>query len=364
MSVSSEINRLIANLADCYLAVQEKGGTLPAVQNSTNLPTAIGTIKSGATIPSPSSSRGSIQNQIIRLSAEVANSYNVCNQLGATMPVSWNTNNLADCIRSIPSYDPTAHCLNITRHASTPGIVGLHFNYYSKPKRNFEYSYDEATWITISTDEDYFSDWDITLQPGETVYIRGNNTWLNDVNHYFYIYSEDNGSTIAGNINSLFNTDLSVRILPEGIKFNSLFSDCNAKFGQIALPATTIGTTAYSYMFENCVELVNAPNLPATTLKGEQHYARMFWGCRNLVNGPEISVVNPGVSSFRDMFWACPKLENVKVHFTRWTDIFGNVISRDWMSGVSATGNFYCPSTLPQTRGDSYIPSGWTIHTY
>lgn len=47
MSVQSEINRIEGNIASAYTAVSGKGGTLPAAQNSANLPAAIESIPSG-----------------------------------------------------------------------------------------------------------------------------------------------------------------------------------------------------------------------------------------------------------------------------------------------------------------------------
>lgn len=47
MSISSEITRINGNIADAYDAVDGKGGTLPSVQNSANLPAAIASIPSG-----------------------------------------------------------------------------------------------------------------------------------------------------------------------------------------------------------------------------------------------------------------------------------------------------------------------------
>jgi hypothetical protein len=52
MSISSEIQALQTNLEDCYTAVSNKGGTLPASENFDNLSTAIESIPSGgATVP-------------------------------------------------------------------------------------------------------------------------------------------------------------------------------------------------------------------------------------------------------------------------------------------------------------------------
>jgi len=45
----------------------------------------------------------SISNEIQKLQTNLANSYEACNDKGATMPASQNFDNLADCIDSIPT---------------------------------------------------------------------------------------------------------------------------------------------------------------------------------------------------------------------------------------------------------------------
>ena len=47
MSIVSEITRINNNIANSYTAVSNKGGTLPATQNSSNLATAINSISGG-----------------------------------------------------------------------------------------------------------------------------------------------------------------------------------------------------------------------------------------------------------------------------------------------------------------------------
>ena len=49
MSIASEITRINNNIASAYTKVSTKGGTLPATQNSANLPNAIDTIPTGLT---------------------------------------------------------------------------------------------------------------------------------------------------------------------------------------------------------------------------------------------------------------------------------------------------------------------------
>lgn len=47
MSIASAITAAQGRVADCYTAISDKGGTLPATQNLANMPTAIGSIQTG-----------------------------------------------------------------------------------------------------------------------------------------------------------------------------------------------------------------------------------------------------------------------------------------------------------------------------
>ena len=86
-------------------------------------------------------------------------------------------------------------------------------------------------------------------------------------------------------------------------------------------------------MFYNCTSLTTAPALPATTLTDYYCYGSMFQGCSKLVS--------------------------INVNFTGFN--YSNNATLDWVDGVAASGTFTCPSALPDTRGTSYIPAGWTI---
>lgn len=59
MSIASAITAAQGKVADCYTAISNKGGTLPATQNLSNMPTAIGSIPSGSSeLPSYQVSSG------------------------------------------------------------------------------------------------------------------------------------------------------------------------------------------------------------------------------------------------------------------------------------------------------------------
>jgi hypothetical protein len=109
-------------------------------------------------------------------------------------------------------------------------------------------------------------------------------------------------------------------------------------------------------MFEGCSSLVNAPELPATTL-ANYCYQNMFEGCTSLVNAPELPATTLANYCYSKMFKGCTNLKEIKVHFTTYN--FGEL--GDWVSGVSSIGTFYKPTVLPEEFGASAIPIGWTV---
>lgn len=89
-------------------------------------------------------------------------------------------------------------------------------------------------------------------------------------------------------------------------------------------------------------------------------YEEMFYGDKNITSCDLSLATNPTDRSFTGLFMSCSNLNQLKVSFTSWpTNGYGA-----WVYGVSSTGTFICPSSLPQTRGTSYIPNNWTVQTY
>ena len=102
--------------------------------------------------------------------------------------------------------------------------------------------------------------------------------------------------------------------------------------GRYYLPATTLASSCYKYMFEDCKSLTTAPELPATTLVG---------GC------------------YQNMFKGCTSLNYIKCLAT---DISASNCTSNWVSGVASTGTFVKKSNMKSWKtGTSGIPTGWTI---
>lgn len=108
-------------------------------------------------------------------------------------------------------------------------------------------------------------------------------------------------------------------------------------------------------MFMGCKSLTTAPTLPATTL-ANNCYDSMFYDCSSLTSAPALPATTLASSCYSSMFMSCSSLSSVEVAFTEWT----SGATTNWIYGVAASGTFTCPSTLPDERGNSCIPSGWT----
>ena len=124
------------------------------------------------------------------------------------------------------------------------------------------------------------------------------------------------------------------------------------------LPATTLGTNCYWRMFDNCTSLTTAPELPATTLvKG--CYMKMFYRCTSLTTAPELPATKLEWNCYNQMFYGCNSLNYIKC-------LAKNISAMDclsgWVSYVSSTGTFVKDQSMSSwTRGANGIPSGWTV---
>jgi len=115
----------------------------------------------------------------------------------------------------------------------------------------------------------------------------------------------------------------------------------------------------YFEMFYECTALVNAPELPATSL-APYCYNQMFYKCTSLIDAPALMATNLAERCYELMFWKCYSLQKVEVGFTDW-QYSPNKPTVNWLLEVSNSGTFICPAGLPKTYGADNIPTGWTV---
>ena len=138
--------------------------------------------------------------------------------------------------------------------------------------------------------------------------------------------------------------------------YQYMFPRCQSLTKAPELPATTLADSCYLDMFDSCQSLTEAPVLPATTL-ANNCYRFMFYECRSLTKAPELPATTLTDSCYGSMFYGCQSLKEVRIAAT--TTKFNSL--DNWLSGVAATGDFYCDpnATIFPTGSVSGIPANW-----
>ena len=170
-----------------------------------------------------------------------------------------------------------------------------------------------TTWISKTSPNKWKTITLATLNTGDKLLIKGTNTAYSDVNQNNIIIGRKQ-FIIYGNIMSLISGDnfANNKTLTANYAFRSLFGDTNnyktlISAENLVLPATTLTEDCYSFMFQNCESLVNAPTLPATTLADGCYY-KMFEGCESLETAPELPATTLASDCYNGMFYECTKL--------------------------------------------------------
>ena len=137
--------------------------------------------------------------------------------------------------------------------------------------------------------------------------------------------------------------------------------NCNSMLSSDFENITSISVYSYAFnwLFTGCTSLTQAPSLPATTLASGCYWF-MFYGCRSLTKAPELPATALVNYCYKDMFDGCSKLKEVRIAATT----KDGYALEFWLSGVSATGDFYCNpnAKIFPTDSVSGIPANWTRH--
>lgn len=214
------------------------------------------------------------------------------------------------------------------------------------PKYSLKYSTDGINWTLFADDTQGILDTITFSGVGNKVYIKGvyKAQGYADLIHF----SMTGKFSVSGNIHSIldednFETITDLTLYPVDT-FRGLFSgynqeSCLVSIENLLLPATQLNRRSYFEMFVNNQIITKAPFLPNFTVLPDS---------------------TGGAKCLASMFSGCSSLNYLKTEYT------GNFGSRDfsnWLSGVSATGDFYYNGS-ETNRGASYIPTNWTVHTF
>lgn len=236
---------------------------------------------------------------------------------------------------------------------NVPAEVGLYNNSTATAVRtNCKISYNNSTWsdyaLAVTTDKTSIDISKITLQnKGDRVYIKADLTAESNANQYTQLTvlnsSTDVKIRVRGNIASItkgtdnkYKTDYLT--VDDSVCYINMFRDCTNLIQAPELPATTMSSLCYYSMFQGCTDLTQAPDLPATKLAyycygsmfqdctnlvkapklpatklSSYCYNQMFQGCTNLVDAPELPAASLTTSCYEFMFYKCSKLKHAPV---------------------------------------------------
>jgi hypothetical protein len=225
------------------------------------------------------------------------------------------------CVRPVTTKD---YISPLTFEAVEAGII----NIVNPNGLTIEYSTDGTNWT--SSNNNPIS---INVSANDAVQFRGNNSC--------YWGSGDSGETptrftatgqcyVYGNVMSLVhasdfatNTTLNDEFalaylftVPSN-DFYSFYENNTTILShvdrELVLPATSVPSSGYMYMFSGCQAMMRAPQLPATTI-GEGSYHQLFADCAGMVTGPEIlPATTLSMYCYDNMFFGCSSLTEAPV---------------------------------------------------
>lgn len=234
--------------------------------------------------------------------------------------------------------------------------------------KHISYSLDNGeTWTTqeINDEESLYVE---GIKAGQTILLKGDGLTANGGNDEYISFTFMNNGVNAkvnvyGNIMSLIYGDDF-----EGKEFDDNYEDTlgwlfehsyvvSAK--NLILP-DNVFAYCYQEMFNNCTELTEAPELPATTLTNGC-YSQMFKCCTSLVNAPVLPATTLVSSCYAYMFNGCTNLNHIKALFTTTPS---DTYTKDWLKNVAATGTFVKNTEATwNVTGANGVPSEWTVET-
>lgn len=168
-----------------------------------------------------------------------------------------------------------------------------------------EYSFDKKEWHTLNVGETTPE-----VNAGSPIYFKGE--CRPGIAYGIGTFSISKRCGVSGNVLSLmFGDDFEYISSLEGYKyaFTKLFDKCRTieTVDENLLSAKVLANDCYSYMFNECTNLKNAPKLDADVL-AENCYNHMFTNCISLQECPRLLNMNLKINCYLSMFEGCTSL--------------------------------------------------------
>ena len=188
---------------------------------------------------------------------------------------------------------------------------------------------------------------------GDFVSFSGSNTGFSKgfQGNYYNFQSTGNSQIVYGNIMSLVNwqTQVEANMFDVLFKQNTHIVDAS----NLILPAN-IAQQCYVWFMANCSNLTGAPYLRSPSLAAGCYWAMFEFSDIRKVR---IAATNQGSdNTFEYSFQYNSNLSAVEVCFTQWGS---NHLG--WLGYVASSGLFIKPVDLYPNRGESNIPTNWTV---
>ena len=186
----------------------------------------------------------------------------------------------------------------LTLEALTDGTIKV-----NSPKTGMQYTLNDGDKSPVTTA-------DIQVSAGDKVQFYGNGTSITNYSGT-KIYGGTADVKAYGNIMSLIDEEnyATATTLTNNQAFRLFFQN-NVKLtdaSSLLLPATTLSTQCYQYMFSGCKSLTAAPALPAMTMV-QECYQYMFKGCTSLTTAPALPATKLDRVCYANMFNGCSSL--------------------------------------------------------
>lgn len=210
--------------------------------------------------------------------------------------------------------------------------------------QSIQYSLDTIQWqnVPIIDDSNFLEMAVQGVNPGESIYLRGNNPFMTTGTNHTVIFMTGDYA-IGGNIATLFwGTDYH-----------------GETFINDDLPYGFAGLFRYPQNVPyNIGWLMNAEELTIPQANKFGAFAELFADQTQFNISPKITQ-NPSPNGYERMFWNCQSLAKIYALFTD----CGQGFTDDWVMGVSGYGNMFVTDINLWQYGDSGCPNGWNIMT-
>lgn len=203
------------------------------------------------------------------------------------------------------------------------------------------YRINNGEWIEVMLpDDEYDILFYINLKKGDELQLKCTTYDLNPNDYYEFYY-------VALHTRARFN----VRGTPMSLVYGDDFKENNV--------AVEDSLYELFYGSKGLTEILNPKTfLPCTVLE-PSCYSYMFYDCTNLVNAPELPATILADGCYLNMFKDCTKLNYIKMLAT---DISAEECLGNWVNGVSSTGTFVKhPDMTSLPTGIDGIPEGWVV---